>query len=297
MDFNYDEYYKVTLKERAFSNRRIEKFIDDFIASDNFAENLIGRKNMRNSRYRVLDDETGMLSKFGTFDSEKALVDDSLEFLAFGHPVVDKIIKYCNEPESGGETGIIFMKGEHDFEGILFNFLVKFTSMSVSHELFPVIVCRGGSVAEFELKMIEDALMDQEFVRQNTDEFGHLINSFKDDYHIFYQSALSKVKARISDREFDMNENMDIHIDPELEKIRESYSKQIKELEEKLELQECQMKWYGRDMKSAITRTNNKIRKAKNEMESLISEYSDYSGIKHELKLISAGIIISGNNM
>ena len=98
---------------------------------------------------------------------------------------------------------------------------------------------------------------------------------------------------RVNDRVFDLNENIEIHIDPELEKIRDSYTKQIKELEDKLDLQEGQMKWYGRDMKSAITRTKNSIRKARVEMDSLIKEYSGYTGISFSIKLINAGVIIS----
>ena len=53
------------------------------------------------------------------------------------------------------------------------------------------------------------------------------------------------------------------------------------------------MKWYGRDMKSAITRTRNSIQKARIEMDSLIKEYSGYCGIRFSLKLINAGVIIS----
>jgi hypothetical protein len=86
---------------------------------------------------------------------------------------------------------------------------------------------------------------------------------------------------------------MEIHIDPELDKIRESYTKLIKELEDKLDLQEGQMKWYGRDMKSAITRTKNSIRKARVEMDSLIKEYSGYSGVTCSISLINSGVIIA----
>jgi len=46
-------------------------------------------------------------------------------------------------------------------------------------------------------------------------------------------------------------------------------------------------------MKSAITRTKNSIRKARVEMDSLIKEYSGYSGIRFSIRLINAGVIIA----
>jgi predicted DNA-binding protein YlxM (UPF0122 family) len=68
----------------------------------------------------------------------------------------------------------------------------------------------------------------------------------------------------------ELNESLEIQIDPEVEKIKESYTKQLRELEEKLDLYESQMKWYGKDTRSLITRLKNKIVKTKTEMESLL---------------------------
>lgn len=295
MDFNYDEYYKVTLKDRSFTNRRIEKFVNHFMEEDHYAGNMISPKNGRTGLYKVT--RGGMnepVVRFGTFDSEKALEDEGLEFLAFGHEIVDNIIEYCCSDDFGGETGVVFIKSEKKFTGIIFNFLVKFSSVSVSHEFYPVLVETEGTLTDFDLRNIEESFADQDFNRDiSLTGYDNKITGICSKYVSCYDKARDRLMKKIDDRLFDLNENLDIQIDPEVEKVRESYRRQIKELEEKLDLQEGQMKWYGKDMRSAITRTRNKMLKARTEMESLVTEYRGYYGIKYNVKLVGAAVIIS----
>jgi SMC interacting uncharacterized protein involved in chromosome segregation len=56
------------------------------------------------------------------------------------------------------------------------------------------------------------------------------------------------------------------------------------------------MKWYGKDMRSVITRIRNKILKARAEMESLLKEHRDYCGIKYKVSLINSSIVIARND-
>ncbi len=295
MDFNYDEYYKVTLKDRTFTNRRIEKFINHFMEEDSYAANMISPKNGKTGLYKVThDDSQNPVVRYGTFNSEKALEDEGLEFLAFGNEIVDNIIEYCCSDSFGGETGVVFMNHENNFTGIIFNFLVKFSSVSVSHEFYPVLSETGGVLQELELKSIEENFAEQDFkFGIPISRYGNTINNISSQYGSYYGKAVERLMKKIDDRLFDLNENLEIQIDPEMEKVRESYRKQIKELEEKLDVQEGQMKWYGKDMKSAITRTRKKIMKARTEMESLVTEYSGYYGIKYNIKLVCAAVLIS----
>ncbi len=297
MDFNYDEYYKVTLKDRSFTNRRIETFINHFMKEDSYAENFISPKNGRTGLYKVTHGgDAEPVVKFGTFDSEKALEDEGLEFLAFGHDVVDNIIEYCCSDNFGGDTGTVYIKSDSNFTGMIFNFLVKFTSVSVSHEFYPILVETGGSLNDFDLKNIEDNFADQDFDHDvSLSRYSNTITEICSKYNSYSDKARDRLMKKIDDRLFDLNENLDIQIDPEVEKVRESYRKQIKEFEEKLDLQESQMKWYGKDMKSAITRTRNKMLKARTEMESLVTEYRGYYGIKYNIKLVGAAVIISNS--
>lgn len=291
MDFNYDEYYKVTLKDRVFTNRRIEGFVNRFMEESRFADELIGPMNRRTGLYRVGSGEGDV--KFGTFDSEKALENERLEFLAFGHPAVDAVIDHCYSGEFGGETGILFFKCERFFAGMVFNYLVTFTGISESREIFSVVVSSDKSIPEYFLRDIGDNFTYQDFFTPAESMHKETIEEIIRESSFYFDEAENILIKRVNERIFDLNENMEMNIDPELEKIRDSYTKQIKELEEKLDLQEGQMKWYGRDMKSAITRTRNSIQKARIEMDSLIKEYSGYCGVRFSLKLINAGVIIS----
>lgn len=295
MDFNYDEYYKVTLKDRAFTNRRIENFINRFMEEDSSAQSIISAKNSRTGLYKITHPGAGgPVVRFGTFNSEKALEDEGLEFLAFGHDVVDNIIEYCCSESFGGDTGVVFISNEKFFSGIIFNFLVKFSSVSVSHEFYPVLSETDSSLDQFDINNIEDNFADQEFNYDvSISRYENTINEICSKYSSYYEKAKTRLMKKIDERLFDLNENLDIQIDPEVEKVRESFRRQIKELEEKLDLQESQMKWYGKDMKSAITRTRNRMLKARTEMESLVTEYKGYYGIKYNIKLVGAAVIIS----
>lgn len=291
MDFNYDEYYKVTLKDRVFNNRRIENFIKRFMEQSKFADDLIGKQNKKTSLYPVFTGEGE--TRFGTFDSEKALENEQLDFLAFGHSAVDGIIGHCYSGDFGGETGVVYIKSEKPFAGMFFNYLVTFSGISEIREVFPLIVTPDKNVSEYLLRDIEENFADQDFIFHREFSSDELAASIIDEKTLYFDQARDMLIKRVNDRVFDLNETLEIHIDPELEKIRDSYAKQIKELEDRLDLQEGQMKWFGRDMKSAITRTKNSIRKARVEMDSLIKEYSGYTGISFSVKLVNASVIIS----
>lgn len=296
MDFNYDEYYRVTLKERNFNNRRIEKFVNDFIKLDDHASAVISSRNCRQGEYKVRPSADGEWRR-ATFDSEKALEDDSMEFLAFGHSVVDGVIDYCHGREFGGETGVVFIKHNRPLRGIMFNFLVKYRAVTVTHEFVPVFVALENPPSGRELEDVEERLRDLEFEPVcDPADFTDTINEIRSRSAVYFGEARTRIKEKIDRRLGSMNENLDLQLDPELEKVRESYTRLIRELEEKLDLQEGQMKWYGRDMRGTITRTRNRIMKARREMDSIIREYNDYYDAGYEVRLVGAAVLLSADS-
>lgn len=293
MDFNYDEYYKITLRERQFSNMRIEQFVSDLRDSDGIAAGLVGEKRKNNLYPVTITSNTGTSSvKMGTFESEIALENESLEFLAFGHPVVESLIRRCRTNEFGGETGIVGLTFDSDFYGMVFNFLVTFVSSSSRQELIPVII-PAHEMDEADVVLAENEYLDFEnIIRINQSENKKFfLKKIRDDADRYFSMADSRIRKKIDTRIFDMSVDMDIHIDPEVEKIKSSYDKKILELEEKLDLQRGQMKWFEKDMRGAITRTVNRINEAKRERESLIEKYKKFAGIKSSVRLLSAGAI------
>jgi len=79
----------------------------------------------------------------------------------------------------------------------------------------------------------------------------------------------------------------------EIERINDSYSKKLKELEEQLERQECSMKWFGTDMKSAITRTKHAIQSTRNAHREVLSKYYRYLDAELSVALLCGGILIT----
>ena len=108
-----------------------------------------------------------------------------------------------------------------------------------------------------------------------------------------FANASLKIQKKVKDRVNDKVLDMDLQIDPELDKIHESFDKKLKELHDKLELQESQMKWYGKDMKSVITRSRNLIIKTEREKQNLLNEYKGYIGVKFSIKMLNCAILIA----
>lgn len=294
MDFNYDEYYKITMKERRFSNNRIEKFINSLRAfyEEQYQEKFeIGKKESKTGLYPV---ETVNGKKYGTFDSTIALENEEIDFLAFGHPIIEEIIAETQSHEFGGYAGVKYISYGRQFSGTLFNYIVTIRSVGETREIMPVFIDLNGVLDRDEIKEIEAEALEEEPDRENPDA-NKFRPVFEKNVFSFERSlALSKIRIneKIRDRIRDISDSLDLEIDPELEKIKESFDKRLKELDEKLQRQEAKKKWENRDMKSAITRTTNEIKKAAKERDTLLARYSGYTRTGYSLKLLNAAVVI-----
>ena len=294
MDFNYDEYYRITLKERQFSNNRIERLVNLMQEEDSYCDSFISRRHPVNNLYPVRCCDENIRGKYGTFDSQVALDNDNLEFLAFGHPIVDRIIRYCQSSDFGGYTGIKTVKYDKPCVAMLCNYVVTCRSVHETRELMTVLVPCCGDLDDFELEDLEREVVEAEpFSSRQNASHERVLASALTEIDSLAERARLRLADKIRRRIADMGDDLDFHIDPQLEKIRDSYDRSIKELEEKLELQQSRMKWYGKDMKGVITRTSNKILKLRREKEKSLETYRGYLGIEYSVKMINAGFIIS----
>ncbi len=297
MDFNYDEYYKITLKERQFSNNRLEKFIQVLQECSQYPFNFIGHKQNNKDLYPIRNYKENNFTRFGTFRSEVALENEQFEFLAFGHPIIDTIISHCKSEAFNGTTGISFMKYHTFFIGLVCNFIVEFKSTHLTHQIIPIIGYNRTDFLNITSLDLED--MEREFLEQILEEpenhmrYKPYIESIQQNFNSIYNIVKDRLLKKINAIIIEITDNLDITLDPEIEKVKTSYQKRIKELDDKLSLQEGQMKWYGKDMKSAITRTKNKIMKAEREMNTILDTYKSYSGITYSIKLLNCGILIA----
>ncbi len=290
IDFNYDEYYRVTLKERKFTNRRIERFVNTLTRVDDGAALSITPGGAR-GLYRVAAGD-GNGDKLGTFDSAIALEDEGIEFLAFGHPAVDRLVARCRDSSFGGFTGVESLASDIPFSGMVFYFLVTFTSVTEVRELVPVVAILDPVFPIDRLGSIEDELVDRERLDAvlADDTRVRMITARADEY---WALARRRIRMKIEERRASLRSDLDLGVDPEIEKILASYRRKGEELEEKLELQEAQYKWYGRNLKGTITRTKNLIEKNLIERDMVLDKTRGHLVIGHSTELLCAGVILS----
>jgi superfamily II DNA or RNA helicase len=291
IDFNYDEYYRITLKERKFSNSRIEKFVNRLSSVDAYAAEQVGDSDVIGLYSVACGGEGGLSRRPGTFDSAVALDNEQVDFLAFGHPVIDRLAEHCRGYSFGGHTGVQTVRAGTSFTGMVFYYLVTFTSSVETREVLPVVVPRGVVSGEV-LDAVESELAFTELCDGGGPGAEHAAG-IAADADRYFALARERLRVRIERRKNELVTGLDVTIDPEMQKIKESYDRQVAELEEKLDLMEAQHKWYGKNMKAAITRTKNLIEKAKAERDALLGRYRGYLGVAHEAELLCAGILIS----
>lgn len=291
MDFNYDDYYRVTLEERTFSNRRIERFVDALAAVDDHAARQVlppGRDGLR----LVACDESAACYRPGTFDSTRALENEELEFLAFGHPVIDRMVDRCLAPEFGGFTGVRVINCGHDCVGMVFYYLITFSAACEYREIMPIVVL-DENVTDAVMDEIEEMLavqpIDLNEMDVEADSRWRLVSASKDR---FFASAAARLAYKLEKRKSAIAERLNPAIGPEIEKIQSSYDARIAELCEKAELLEAQHKWYGRNLKAAITRTRNQIEEARRERDGMIQRLAACSRIEHRTELLCCGLLI-----
>lgn len=271
LDFNLQDYYNHTLLERQFDNTHLEEFISSF--DRNFPEiSGIELEPAENKIYRV---KSGKDWKLATFDSEEALQNDSLEFLAFGHPVVENAISYFIQNKLGYSYKRV---SSPEFQNkACFIFMVDF---------------------RFGLSRKEIYYYEYDFVKSKITKLSSLPYCLKFDTneseHDFSLEKLQKALLEIYER---------VDLDSEIQKdkiIRSTYQmfkkeeykielmneKTIRQLKEKLDRQEAQILWEGRpERKSIINRTKNEILKAREEFDKELRKLRKESRIQKNIEL------------
>ncbi|MBN2402909.1 MAG: DEAD/DEAH box helicase family protein [Spirochaetes bacterium] len=295
MDFNYDEYYKITLQEREYSNKRIETFINT-LRENACVDKYLGRKGRLSRCYPVkeLPDGTKPIKKQGTFDSDRALDNENLEFLAFGNPIIDRLVNLCLENDFGGYTGIKAIRYKKKLSGMIFFYIINFNSVSSQQEIIPVFIPAGKTLDDEEIREVEiKSLEFQPGMRFKSENYRMEIARIVKNADACFISAGERIIRKADERSREISDSLNGSVEPEIEKITDSFCKKIKEYEEQLERQVCQMKWYNKDMRSAITRTKNKISREMILKEDTLERYRNYLQVGYSIKMLSAGILIA----
>ncbi|MDX1958927.1 MAG: SNF2-related protein [Leptospiraceae bacterium] len=281
VDFNLQDYYNHTLSERSFDNSHLEKFLLEF---DFHLPNITGAKLEPADKkvYRIYWKDNW---KLATFDSEEALKNDSLEFLAFGHPLVENAIEYFQDKEMGRGFGYLD-SGKYSGK-IYFIFLSHFKfSLSRTEILYyefdslrnTILKLNSFEPKEFIIQRKTNNETNFHFpeIQKIESAFCQAFKRAKEDSEILKNQILEKTKSMFLREEY---------------KVELSGKKAIRELTEKLDRQEAKVKWSGKpEQKSVISRTKNEILRKKEDFEIELNKIRNGREISSQLELFQVYI-------
>ncbi len=300
IDLNFDEYYTITLQERDFSNKRIENFVNTLKNIEPNAIDFLSVQNKKTRLYSVYYNPFTLqpVNAQGSFDSAVALENESLEFLAFGHPVVDWCVEHCKEYTFGGWSGIKQIQYSCDCTGIVFNYLLTIHAKEMMQRIVPVFIpyntkddTTNDTTNDATLEDIASESMRQFGVVSSVVDDG-MVKYYQHNIYDCYNQSRTILEQKIHHIIAGIKESMLLEVDPYTERVEDHYSKEIAHVKQRLEWQECQQKWYDRDMHSAITRSRNTIKNLEEEKLQKLQQYKNFTTIQWDAKLINAGLLI-----
>ncbi len=272
IDFNLQDYYNHTLSERQFDNSHLEDFITQF---QNYfpEESKFSLTKLDSKIYKI---RTDMGEGLGTFDSETALQDDSLEFLAFGHPMIESAIGYFANHKLG--YGYKVSKSKTLRGKLYFVFLIDFSFSLRRSEIFYYEYETQSQTAlqipelPTELRSPEQGISSS-YLDRNLVEVG-LIHC----YHACEKEA-EKYKLNLEKKTHSLFEK-------EVFKLELTTQKSLRMLREKLDRQEAKFQWEGRvEGKSALNRTKNEISKLQEEHQKELRKIQNSQKITKSIEL------------
>ena len=272
IDFNLHDYYEHTLEERQYDNTHLETFMNLY-QKHYLNETDFNLKKVDDTIYQI---QIGNETKLGTFKSDEALKNDSLEFLAFGHPIIEISVNHFLQSKKGfGKTYFSFPNYESK---MIFVFLVEFQFSYKRTETF-YLEYDSSNEKVSELSSVPA------FIYSNT----HKINSDQEQFAIM-ETAFLKVLKRAEEladkRKKELIQNTLTIFKKEEFKIEVNTQKTLRLLQEKLDRQEAQYKWEPKvEKKSAINRTKNEIIKVREESEREIRKIRNASTIQTNMQV------------
>jgi superfamily II DNA or RNA helicase len=273
LDFNLKDYYDHTLDEREWNNQHLEEIVTN--GSKFFLTELPGKLSSKTNGLYTFTNLDGK-SKQATFDSDLALTNDSLEFLAFGHPFVEKVTELLTNTNIGNRKKYVISK---DLQNrILFVFMVEFQFSLKRRELFFL----EFDLQSGEMKVLREITKSWEQAKTYLPEKELALSKIETAYIQSYSTVLSEVELR---KEILRKETLSIFQKEEY-KLELSHQKLMRQLEEKLMRQEAAFKWENRpEKKAALHRTMKEIQRGKEDYEIEIRRIKNGAKILHKIDL------------
>ncbi|MFX0198361.1 MAG: helicase-related protein [Candidatus Hodarchaeota archaeon] len=285
--FDLESALKLIRKSQriSFSNKDIESFVRGFFETHGGKIEPTRFKG----QYRIIPPEDILIDKLiprkierATFEKDiaKRFPPEECDFIAFGHPLLDQIIKYCEDRDGhfGGGTTIKTIKnGKGRKNGVLFNYKMSFIDADgklVLEDLIPIFIDSTRAInqeigKEIPLEMKRKALPENDL---------SLVEDLTRKAEEFQQETL-KCALQISDKRVAIvKDTMSKEVKIKLEDAHKYFKPRVKREEERiLEFKKRLAK--GEDMEIAI-------RGAESRKERLSEEYKNRIDYLKKKKLI-----------
>ena len=140
----------------------------------------------------------------GTFDIATGLADETIDFFAVGHPLVDAVLRFGTDRKRNGLSYDCAVRVLDDanlagFEGVQFNYLIVAEGVRTYKQLVPVVLSRSGAYDETRTRRIFDLQADEQAAKR-------VRHTFTAEELRGLQEAAGEILDRIAERVFVENE-------------------------------------------------------------------------------------------
>lgn len=297
--FDLEETLKVIEKSRkkATTEKEIERFVRAFFELFNGKIEPTRKKFV----YRLIPPKEvlreGIKKRYDAVVFSKEIakkLGNEVEFIAFGHPLLEEIIDYCLDRDYlfGGRATVKY-SDKTEQPGILFNFLLAFddaTGKTINEDVFPVFVTLNGDCKPVSPRSIASFSRDQiEKFPNNFDDIKPRIPYlYEKAYNIALEEAkrLCSLAQRKKDREISIKK----------EDAKRYFGTKIKEEEKRLKDFKSRL-FLGEDMAIAIKASEKRLNDLKATFEKTLERLEEEElVIERNPNLFSTAIIIPRNS-
>jgi hypothetical protein len=291
VDFNLDDYYKHTKKLRFIDNDNIEKVTMSYLKlreDDHFNLNKVVSTHAEEEKifkYVLRNKATGK-EKPATFRSDIALDQDSIEFLAAGHPLVENALNFFLRYDS--KKNIINVPANGNLiKGYYFIFLSKYVNGLDRSDLLSCLIPFSGNKKAF---IPEELLIPPGFRHDDISTDFNAFDCANINFEILndtFVQARSIVFNEAEKRATELKEKLHSIFKKEEYKLEISYGKKIRQLDEKRDRQKLRYRMTPSvENRAVLSRTENELKRAKDEMELSLEKIRRESKIEVNLRLL-----------
>lgn len=237
-----------TLDTRMFQRERVEtllnqkpqitsdmlmKFIKEFIVhrGGTFQEESNSIVNITVPRTMVLN-KTKSRFVHGTFDLQYARDNDSVDFIAFGHPFVEDCLDAAIGELSKPSATLLKLSDQDTagFQGILFIYLVELTDLQNTRKLVPILIRRDMGYAQKASEIIFERSISHTKLANQIPQFTETVDF--NAYSLTAENIIQNMKQEILNKIIGQNRDK---VDKEKARLKRLYDFKGRKIRDQLE--------------------------------------------------------------